>query len=150
MGAHLFQQLHLTSQRRQLRTFRCWPLLGPTRLEARGSRGAQGDGEQGTQQWPPGNVRRCGRHSTRTAYGQGCSPTLEQAHLHFYKSCLFFITVFSMTGLKKRSEWWGLVPSTVDYAVLFNGLPALAIFNMNSCSFCTAWLAHDLVQALEV
>merc|ERR1712048_492653 len=59
------------------RTFRCWSLLGSTWLEARGSRGAQGDGEQGAQQWATGNVRRCGRHNTRAAYGQGCSPSLE-------------------------------------------------------------------------
>merc|ERR1712151_1169751 len=92
----------------QRRTFRCWPLLGPTRLEARGSRGAQGDGEQGTQQWPPGNVRRCGRHNTRAAYGQGRSPSLESTHrsyLQFYNCFSCGVAVFLTPGLNSKSVW---------------------------------------------
>merc|ERR1712151_127963 len=80
-------------------------LLGPTRLEARGSRGTWGDGEQGTQQWPPGNVRRCGRHSTRAAYGQGRPPSLEQAlrmHVQLYKSRAFFRHRFQYVGIEKE------------------------------------------------
>merc|ERR1712151_308134 len=132
----------------QRRTFRCWPLFGPTRPEARGSRGAQGDGEQGTQQWPPGNVRRCGSHSTRAAYGQGRSPSLKQAlrtHLQFYKPCAFLRHLFQYDGIEKRSAWRGLAPSTVDYAALFNCLAELAIFNRISLRACTAWFAHDPV-----
>merc|ERR1712217_789875 len=82
-----------------------WPLLGPTRLEARGSRGAQGDGEQGAQQWSPSNVRRCRRHNTRVAYGQGRSPSLEQTlrtYLHFFNCFSCVAAVFLTPGLKSN------------------------------------------------
>merc|ERR1712048_1302249 len=88
------------------RTFRCWSLLGPTWLEARGSRGAQGDGKQGAQQWAPGNVRRCGRHNTRAAYGQGCSPSLEETPEHivnYHHYFAFGAAVFLTPGLKNKS-----------------------------------------------
>merc|ERR1712151_360661 len=127
----------------QRRTFRCWPLLGPTRLEARGSRGAQGDGEQGTQQWPPRNVRRCGRHNTRAAYGQGRSPSLEytpRTDLQFYNCFSFGAAVFLTPGLKNKSVWKGLVRVIhfLDCAVLVYGLPAHMIFKTDGWSACIA------------
>merc|ERR1712187_734136 len=72
---------------------------GPTWLEARGSRGAQGVGEQGTQQWPPGNVCRCGRHRPRADFGQARSPSDWQINAFdiFLTAFLFFVTAFLET-----------------------------------------------------
>merc|ERR1711904_713208 len=50
------------------------PILGPTWLEARGSRRALGNGEQGTQQCPPGNARHCWYDCAGVAYGQAHFP----------------------------------------------------------------------------
>merc|ERR1711933_543927 len=98
-------------------TFRCWSLLGPTRLEARGSRGAQGDGEQGTQQWPPGNVRRCGRHNARAADGQGfsLSRVVSQNISSVLSLLLFWRRSFPYARIEKQIRMEGSCASSTFY-----------------------------------
>merc|ERR1712151_1433808 len=139
----------------QRRTFRCWPLLGPTRLEARGSRGAQGDGEQGTQQWPPRNVRRCGRHNTRIAYGQGRSPSLgldgPHVPLNLHECLSFWCHCLRYGGTDQRVHVEGSrAASTLHCAVLFNSLLAHRIFKRKCRRVCAAWSAINWLSALKV